>query len=132
MALTADDIMAIHQLVALHGHLVDSRELYRLDELFTPDAVYDVTALGQGTVQGIDEFRALSQSFADDARNPVGHHVTNIVVTEGVDGSAHVRSKGIGVLRDGRTGSVVYEDRVTRTAHGWRIAARLVQPSSGR
>jgi hypothetical protein len=131
MALTANDIMAIHQLVALHGHLVDSRELSRLDELFTPDAVYDVTALGQGTVQGIDEFRALSQSFADDVRNPVGHHVTNIVVTEGVDGSAHVRSKGIGVLRDGRTGSVVYEDRVTRTAHGWRIAARLVQPSSG-
>jgi hypothetical protein len=132
MALTADDIMAIHQLVALHGHLVDSRELYRLDELFTPDAVYDVTALGQGTVHGIGEFRALSESFADDARNPVGHHVTNIVVTEGVDGSAHVRSKGIGVLRDGRTGSVVYEDRVARTADGWRIAARQVLPSSGR
>ena len=132
MALTADDIMAIHQLVALHGHLVDSRELYRLDELFTPDAVYDVTALGQGIVHGIGEFRALSESFADDARNPVGHHVTNIVVTEGIDGSAHVRSKGIGVLRDGRTGSVVYEDRVARTADGWRIAARQVLPSSGR
>jgi ketosteroid isomerase-like protein len=129
MALTADDIVAIHQLVALHGHLVDGRELHRLDELFTPDAVYDVTALGQGTVCGIDEFRALSEAFADDERNPVGHHVTNIVVTEGADGGARVRSKGIGVLRDGRAGSVVYDDRVTRTAHGWRIAARQVLPS---
>jgi 3-phenylpropionate/cinnamic acid dioxygenase small subunit len=132
MALTADDIVAIHQLVALHGHLVDGRELHRLDELFTPDAVYDVTALGQGALCGIEEFRALSESFADDERNPVSHHVTNIVVTEGLDGSASVRSKGIGVLRDGRTGSVVYDDRVTRTAEGWRIAARQVLPSSGR
>ncbi|GAA5111796.1 nuclear transport factor 2 family protein [Pseudonocardia adelaidensis] len=126
MTLTADDIIAIHQLVALHGHLVDGRELHRLDELFTPDVVYDVTAMGQGVVRGIDEFRALSESFADDARNPIGHHVTNIVVTEGADGGATVRSKGIGVLRDGRTGSVVYDDRVSRTPHGWRITARQV------
>jgi hypothetical protein len=132
MTLTADDIVAIHQLVALHGHLVDARELHRLDELFTPDAVYDVTAMGQGTVRGIGEFRELSESFAEDERNPVGHHVTNIVVTEGPDGSASVRSKGIGVLRDGRTGSVVYDDRLRRTADGWRIAARQVLPSSGR
>jgi len=131
MALTADDIMAIHQLVALHGHLVDGRELDRLDELFTPDAAYDVTAMGQGTVRGIDEFRALSESFADDERNPISHHVTNIVVTDGADGGACVRSKGIGILRDGRTGSVVYDDHVTLTADGWRIAARQVLPSPG-
>jgi 3-phenylpropionate/cinnamic acid dioxygenase small subunit len=131
MALTAHDIMAIHQLLALHGHLVDDRELHRLDELFTPDAVYDVTAMGQGVVRGIEAFRALSESFADDARNPIGHHVTNIVVTEGAGSGATVRSKGIGVLRDGRTGSVVYDDHVTRTPAGWRITARQVLPSPG-
>jgi hypothetical protein len=128
MALTADDIVAIHQLVALHGHLVDARELHRLDELFTPDAVYDVTALGQGTVRGIAEFRALSAAFADDERNPVGHHVTNIVVTEADDGGVRVRSKGIGILRDGRTGTVTYDDQVTCTEAGWRITARQVLP----
>ncbi|OZM81986.1 nuclear transport factor 2 family protein [Pseudonocardia sp. MH-G8] len=131
MALTADDIVAIQQLVALHGHLVDARELHRLDELFAPDAVYDVTAMGQGTIRGVPEFRAVAEAFADDERNPVGHHVTNVVVTEGVDGTAHVRSKGIGVLRDGRAGSVVYVDRVARTDGGWRIAARQVLPSTG-
>jgi hypothetical protein len=94
--------------------------------------VYDVTALGQGTVRGIEEFRALSESFADDERNPIGHHVTNIVVIDGTDDSASVRSKGIGVLPDGRTGSVVYADRLTRTPEGWRIAARQVLPSSRR
>jgi ketosteroid isomerase-like protein len=131
MALTADDIVAIHQLVALHGHLVDAGELQRLDELFTSDAIYDVTALGQSTLHGIDAFRAASEAFADDERNPVAHHVTNIIVTEGVDGGATVRSKGIGVLHDGRAGSVTYNDRVTRTPDGWRIAARQVLPSSG-
>jgi 3-phenylpropionate/cinnamic acid dioxygenase small subunit len=129
MTLTAADIVAIHQLVALHGHLVDSRELHRLDELFTPDAVYDVTALGQGTVRGIVGFRALSEAFANDERNPVGHHVTNIVITEAEDGRARVRSKGIGVLRDGRTGTVTYDDTVIDTENGWRITARQVLPS---
>jgi 3-phenylpropionate/cinnamic acid dioxygenase small subunit len=128
MALTTDDIVAIHQLVALHGHIVDGREWHRLGELFTPDVVYDVTALGQGTIRGTEEFRAVSAAFADDERNPVGHHVTNVVVSEAADGGAAVRSKGIGVLRDGRTGSVAYADRVTRTPDGWRIAARQVLP----
>ncbi|WP_352231943.1 nuclear transport factor 2 family protein [Actinomycetospora sp. NBRC 106375] len=39
------DVVAIEQLIALHGHLVDDRELHRLGELFTNDAVYDVSAL---------------------------------------------------------------------------------------
>ena len=132
MALTADDTVEIHRLVALHGHLVDAGELHRLGELFTGDAVYDVTALGQGVLRGIDEFRAATEKFADDERNPVGHHVTNLVVTESADGEVVVRSKGIGIMRDGRASSVVYEDRVTRTPDGWRIAARQVSPSRGK
>jgi hypothetical protein len=129
MALTADDVLEIHRLVALHGHLVDAGELHRLEELFTPGAVYDLTALGQGVLCGIEEFRTATAAFADDERNPVGHHVTNVVVTEDGDGRVTVRSKGLGVLRDGRSGSVIYEDEVARTAKGWRIEARRVSPS---
>lgn len=128
MVLSTDDVVAIHQLVALHGHLVDGGELDRFDELFTVDARYDVSALGHGTVHGLAALQELCRAFADDERNPVGHHVTNVVV--GADaGEVTVRSKGLGVLRDGRTGSVTYDDRVTRTAAGWRIAARRVLPS---
>jgi hypothetical protein len=90
------------------------------------------TALTSTSVaHGIDEFRAASEAFADDERNPVAHHVTDIIVSEAVDGGATVRSKGIGVLRDGRAGSVTYNDRVTRTTDGWRITARQELPSSG-
>ncbi|HZC72419.1 MAG TPA: nuclear transport factor 2 family protein [Jatrophihabitans sp.] len=120
------DVLAIHQLLALHGHLVDSREFDRFDELFTADAVYDVSALGQGEIRGVDEFREVSAAFVGYERNPIGHHVTNVIVDEPIGDSATVRSKGIGVLRDGRTGSVAYIDRVVRTPDGWRIAARRV------
>ena len=128
MPITTADVLEIHRLVALHGHLVDGRELHRLDELFTPDVVYDVSASGQGVLRGVEEFRAVSEAFADDEHNPVGHHVTNVVVTAVDEARASVRSKGIGVRRDGRTGSVVYDDDVVRTPEGWRIAARRVLP----
>jgi 3-phenylpropionate/cinnamic acid dioxygenase small subunit len=128
MPLSTADVVELHQLVALHGHLVDAGELDRLDELFTPDARYDVSALGQGVLRGVAEFRAATAAFADDPRNPVGHHVTNVVVTAVGPDEAAVRSKGIGVLRDGRAGTVTYEDRAVRTPTGWRIAARRVLP----
>jgi 3-phenylpropionate/cinnamic acid dioxygenase small subunit len=129
--LTADDLVQLHQLVALHGHLVDDGELHRLDELFTADALYDVSALGQGVLRGVAGFRAATEAFAHDERNPVGHHVTNVVVTEAGPDAATVRSKGLGVLRDGRAGSVTYVDRAVRTDRGWRIAARRVTPGRG-
>ena len=58
--------------------------------------------------------------------NPVGHHVTNIVITPIDDRSAQVRSKGIGIRADGTAGSVVYEDIVTRQPDGWKISDRKV------
>lgn len=132
MPLSTTDTLAIQQLVALHGHLVDSGELHRLHELFTPDVVYDVTAFGKRPLRGIDAFRAAAVAVAADEENPVGHHVTNIVITEQPDGTVTVRSKGLGVLGDGRTGSVVYADDVARTPAGWRITTRQVLPSRGR
>ena len=39
-----------------------------------------------------------------------------------------MRSKGIGILADGKSGTVVYEDLVRRTSAGWRIARRAVIP----
>src|SRR5690606_26756842 len=124
----AADVLAIHQLLALHGHLVDTGELDRLDELLTADVRYDVTALGQREIRGIAAFRAATEAFAGDPRNPVAHHVTNVVVDTPVGDRTTVRSKGIGVLGDGRIGSVTYVDEVVRTEEGWRVGVRKVLP----
>jgi myo-inositol catabolism protein IolC len=52
--------------------------------------------------------------------------VTNALVVADEDNVATVRSKGIGILADGKSGTVVYEDVVRRTGAGWRIARRAV------
>jgi 3-phenylpropionate/cinnamic acid dioxygenase small subunit len=126
VAVSADDRAAITELLALHGHLFDDGELDRLDVLFTASVRYDVTAMGGGVLHGIEAIRAAALALGD--RNPVGHHVTNVVLTEHPDGSVLARSKGIGVNLDGTVGTVTYEDTIVRTAAGWRIDARAVVP----
>jgi 3-phenylpropionate/cinnamic acid dioxygenase small subunit len=124
MALNIEDRTVISELISMHGHLCDEGELDRLDELFTDDVVYDVTDFGQEPLTGVEAIRAAAIILGEG--NPVGHHVTNIVLTEGDDGQVHARSKGIGINMDGTSGSVTYEDTFVLTGQGWRISYRKV------
>jgi ketosteroid isomerase-like protein len=124
MALSAQDRIDISDLISLHGHLTDAGELDQAGELFTPDVTYDLGDFGRGSLRGTEEMRAAALGLGD--ANPVGHHVTNIVITETDDRSARVRSKGIGINADGTAGSVTYDDVVTRQPGGWKISYRKV------
>jgi hypothetical protein len=74
--------VAIAETLSLHGHLFDLGHLDRLEELFTPDVVYDITDVGMGTLAGIGEIRRAGIDLGAD--NPLAHHVTNIVITRGL------------------------------------------------
>lgn len=124
MTISTEDRAAVTELLAMHGHLIDAGELDRLDEILTPDAVYDITNLGAAPLQGLDACRAAALDLGEG--NPVGHLVTNIVLTETADGTVHALSKGIGVNADGTTGTVTYQDAIVRTQQGWRISHRTV------
>ncbi|WP_327370906.1 nuclear transport factor 2 family protein [Streptomyces sp. NBC_01217] len=124
MTLGAEDRMAVMELIALHGHLVDDGELDRLDELFTADVVYDASDLGHGSMHGLEALRDTARSMG--GHGPVSHHVTNIVLTEAGEGRVHARSKGFGIKADGTSGSVSYEDVIVRGGTGWRISRRKV------
>ncbi|MEV0407271.1 nuclear transport factor 2 family protein [Actinoallomurus sp. NPDC050550] len=124
MALPAEDRFTIAELIAMHGHLCDSGELDRLDEVFTADVSYDVTDFGQEVLRGTTALAEAGRALGE--RNPVGHHVTNVVLSEQADGRVHARSKGIGIYADGRSGSLTYEDTVVRVDQGWRISHRKV------
>ena len=126
MTLQLEDRVAIAELVSLHGHLFDEGELDRLDELFTEDVIYDATAYGGTPLVGIDAIRKAALELGD--RNPVAHHVTNIVITATGSEEARVRSKGLAVMADGTSRSVSYEDIVVRVPSGWRIKQRNVHP----
>jgi SnoaL-like domain len=123
MALTAEDRAAIAALISMHGHLVDAGELDRLDELFTADVTYDVTDLGAGPLEGLAAIREAALALGE--LNPVGHHVTNIVLTELADDRVRALAKGIGINADG-TSSVTYQDTISRGDQGWRISHRKV------
>jgi hypothetical protein len=126
MHVTADDRAAIAELIALHGHLCDDGDLEGLDAAFTTDVLYDVTALGGGVLEGLAGLRDAALTLGD--ANPVGHHVTNVVIRETPDGGVRARSKGLGVNADGTVGSVTYDDTLVDTGGGWRISHRVVTP----
>ncbi|MEU7752834.1 nuclear transport factor 2 family protein [Micromonospora sp. NPDC049101] len=125
MPITMDDRITITDLINSHGHLTDRGDFDGLAALFTDDVVYDVSALGGGTLVGLAAAREAALALGD--ANPVAHHVTNIVLRETADGTVNALSKGFGVMADGSTGSVTYEDTVERTAAGWRITHRIVR-----
>ncbi|MEN3316445.1 MAG: hypothetical protein V7605_2679 [Acidimicrobiaceae bacterium] len=120
------DRAEIAELVSRHGHLIDAGRLDELDSVFTADVVYDVSAYGFGALEGIPAIRDAALALGDG--NPVGHHVTNVIVSVTDADSAAVVSKGLGVMADGTCGSVVYEDIVRREPAGWRISYRKVVP----
>jgi SnoaL-like domain len=122
MTLDAADRIAIHELLGLYGHLIDERRWSELDQIFTPDAVYDATSFGQAVTNSL---AALLEHWSSDmSLHPLAHHATNVVVTEDADGTVRVLSKGIGVGRKGRVGSATYRDIAIRTPDGWRLASR--------
>lgn len=117
--LSAQDRIDITDLVNRHGHLVDAGDLDGMGELLTPDVTYAGLA-GRAAVR--------EAAIALGDANPVGHHVTNIVITPVDDDTARVRSKGLGVTATGGCDSVVYDDVVTRGPGGWRIRERTITP----
>jgi SnoaL-like domain len=127
MTLSVEDRLAIHELISLHGHVADDRQHEQLDLLFTDDAIYDVSAYGLGLVRGLDALTALFVQRPGD--QPIGHHVTNVIVQPSGGDRANVRSKGLAVMADGTAGTVIYDDVVVRTEAGWRISVRAVIPA---
>jgi hypothetical protein len=125
--ISAADRIAIHEVIALHGHVVDDRDVDRLGELFTEDVVLDLAEYGAGALRGLAAMREAIRS-ANPAEHPLGHHVTNIVVVGREGAGVRAVSKGLAVRADGATGTVTYQDLLRREPQGWRIGYRKVVP----
>jgi hypothetical protein len=124
--LHAEDRWAIGEILSLHGHIFDGGHLDRLGEIFTPDVVYDMSAAGVGTFEGIEAIRSAALQLG--ARNPIAHHVTNVVITGEEDGLVTVLSKGLMLMANGTFASVAHLDTLRRHNGGWRISRRVISP----
>lgn len=124
--LPAEDRWAIAETLSRHGHLFDGGQLDRLEEIFTPDVVYDLSAAGVGTFAGIEAIR--NGALKLGAGNPVAHHVTNVVITSAAADRVTAQSKGLMIMADGTIGSVTHLDTLHRGKDGWRISHRVIRP----
>jgi 3-phenylpropionate/cinnamic acid dioxygenase small subunit len=124
VTLSADDRLAIYELLGRYGHLIDQRRWDDLvAEVFTEDLVFDATSFGEPVTTSAQEL--IERWSSDESIHPLAHHVTNIVITEDRDGTVRVQSKAIGVGRKGRVGSATYDDVVVRMPDGWRLRRRV-------
>jgi 3-phenylpropionate/cinnamic acid dioxygenase small subunit len=120
------DVIEIHQLLGLYGHVVDAGEWERFEELFEADAELDYTGVRAPQVfRRVDEIR----DYFAGANHPSAHHVTNIVVFER-DGEVRVKSKFVAPYTRGTHDPVRlyggdYDDVVVRTPDGWRFRRRV-------
>jgi hypothetical protein len=137
VVLRADDVLAIHQVLALYGHVVDAIVAAgaadweepvvagrSLADVFTADAVFDGSATGGGVHRGPAELLAFFGRR--EPPHPPAHHGTNPYVYTR-DGTVRALSKWFATDREtGGSRSGDYEDALVRSPGGWRIARRVV------
>lgn len=125
--MASDDISAIVNLVNLYAVAVDTQEWRLLDRIFTEDATTDFG--GGAAFAGLP---TIKQAFAA-IHEPFGatQHVTtnHQVVIDGSEASclSYVHGRFIRDVGDGGNmfeSTGWYDDKLVRTAGGWRIALR--------
>ena len=116
------DRLELPELPGRYGDAIDDRDWYRLAEIFTEDAVFDLTDLGEPRLQGLAEIK---RYMDQDARHPRAHLMTNIYVDDTGDG-VRLSFRIAALLPEGRTGTVSYYDDVVKTASGWRVRHRII------
>lgn len=126
--LNADDRHQITQTLSQLAYVTDEDQLDRLDELFAPDAVYDMSSVGLGAFAGMDAIRTAAAGLRASGHAPTAHFVTNVVIDEREAGTAAVRSRGVMIMHDGELRAVTYDDTFGRHESGWLIGRRVITP----
>jgi len=118
----AADRLELHELPGRYGDAIDDRDWERLDDIFTADAVFDLTDLGSRRCEGLDDIKR----FMDlEAEHPRTHLMTNVYVDE-TPGRVRLSFRIIALLAGGKVGTASYYDDVVRTPAGWRVANRVI------
>jgi hypothetical protein len=121
------DRLELHELPGRYGDAIDDRDWARLDQIFTEDAVFDLTDLGGPRLVGLPEIK---RYMDEDADHPRTHLMTNIYVDETPDG-VRLQFRIVALLPERRVGTASYFDHVVKTEHGWRVRDRVLKLRRG-
>jgi hypothetical protein len=116
------DRIELHELPGRYGDAIDDRDWARLGEIFTDDAVFDLTDLGEPCLDGLAEIK---RYMDEDAKHPRAHLMTNIYVDETPEG-ARLYFRIVALLPERVVGTASYYDEVVRTSAGWRVRHRVI------
>lgn len=124
------DLMAIQDLIARYGAVVDRQDWDAFDRLFTPGATFDYTAMGAiaGDLAAVKEYLAATMPIFARTQHMMG---LPIIEVDGDRASAVTICHNPMVIKDGDDPQVLfcamwYHQNFIRTSDGWRIT-RLVQ-----
>ena len=116
------DRIELHELPGRYGDAIDDRDWDRLDQIFTDDAIFDLTDLGEPRLNGLAEIK---RYMDEDAKHPRAHLMTNIYVDETPDG-AQLSFRIVALLPERVVGTASYYDDVVKTPGGWRVKNRVL------
>lgn len=116
------DRIELHELPGRYGDAIDDRDWDRLGQIFTDDAVFDLTDLGAPRLEGLAEIKRFMD---EDAQHPRTHLMTNIYADETTDG-ARLCFRIVALLPERAVGTASYVDEVVKTPAGWRVRHRVV------
>ena len=120
MTIDIADRLELHELPGRYGDAIDDRNWDRLRDIFTDDAVFDLTGVGARRLEGIDD---IVHFMNVEASHPKTHMMTNIYVDE-QDENVIMNFRIVALLGKGLVGTASYYDRVVKTDEGWRVQHR--------
>ena len=112
--------LELHELPGRYGDAIDDRNWDRLREVFTEDAVFDLTGVGMRRLEGIED---IVQFMNVDAQHPKTHMMTNIYVNT-QDDTVTMNFRLVALLGKGLVGTASYYAHVIKTEDGWRVKHR--------
>lgn len=120
MTINIADRLELHELPGRYGDAIDDRNWDRLREIFTDDAVFDLTGVGARRLEGIDD---IVHFMNVEASHPKTHMMTNVYVDE-QDENVIMNFRIVALLGKGLVGTASYYYRVVKTDQGWRVQHR--------
>ena len=120
--LTTADRVEIHELPGRYGDAIDDRDWARLDNVFTSNAVFDLTGVGSRVCNGLDDIKAFMEC---EAAHPRTHLMTNIYAESG-EHDIELRFRIVALIGKGLTSTGSYYDKLVKTDEGWRTYHRYV------
>lgn len=135
MPLSADDQLAIHQLLARYNFAIDFGDIDGWAATFTPDGVFECVGVAEGSPlggrhAGTEALKAYATTHYGLNQGRARHWNWNLLIDG--DGDDATMRCYLGAYSAGQGDSAalratgVYDDVLVRTPDGWRFASRTV------